>query len=79
MSNGPGGNAGVCLIRTPSSPSRAAGSVLWGPKQGDLTESDSRWKAVVIPLVNGCINSGANHFTYLASGSQAVLWKPNVA
>lgn len=42
--------AGVRLINTPSSPSCAAISVLWEQKQEGLTESDSRWKAVVIRL-----------------------------
>lgn len=72
-------NAGVCLMNAPSSPACAAVSILWQQKQEGLTESDSRCRPVVIRLVDGCINSGANRFTYLASDCQAVLWKSNAA
>ena len=73
----------MCLINTPASPSVSDGSlqppVLWEQREESLTESDSRCNCILIRLFNDYINSGANHFTYLASDSQAVLWKAREA
>lgn len=76
-------NAGVRLINTPASPSVSYGSlqppVLREQTDESLTESDSCCNPVLIRLFNDFINSGANHFTYLASDCQAVLWKAGAA
>lgn len=70
-------NSGVHLINTLASPSVSYGSleppVLWEQKEESLTESDSRCNRTLIRLFNDYINSGANHFTYLASDCQAVV------
>lgn len=76
-------NVGVHLINTPASSSVSYGSlqppVLWEQREESLTESDSRCNRILIRLFNGYINSGANHFTDLASDCQAALWKARAA
>lgn len=71
------------LINTPASPSVSCGSlqppVLWEQREESLTESDSRCNRILIRLFNDYINSGANHFIYLASDCQAMLWKAREA
>lgn len=50
-----------------------------GAEGGKVTESDSRRNRALIRLFSDYINSGANHFTYLASDCQAVLWGARAA